>query len=93
MTTRGGGRDRRFHAVGLPWRGVAVELAEQLAQRLSLPRVLLGFDGAGRTVETGLAGGWDLASLSIQPERTRHLDFTAPYVVLESAYVVRDGSP
>jgi len=74
-------------------RGMAVELAEQLAQRLSLPRVLLSFDGAGRTIEAGLAGAWDLAFLSIQPERTRHLDFTAPYVVLESTYVVRDGSP
>jgi polar amino acid transport system substrate-binding protein len=82
----------RDAASGEP-RGLAVDLADELARRLSRPRRLLEFDGAGRVVEAGFAGAWDLAFLSIDPGRAQHFDFTAPYVVLESTYLVRDGSP
>lgn len=74
-------------------RGLAVDLADELARRLSVPRLILGFDGPAQTFDAGLAGAWDLAFLAIDQARREHLDFTAPYVVLESTYLVHDDSP
>jgi polar amino acid transport system substrate-binding protein len=70
-----------------------VELADNLARRLSVPVSIVGFDGAVQILESALAGGWDLAFLAIEEARCRQLDFTAPFVVLEGTYLVRDDSP
>jgi polar amino acid transport system substrate-binding protein len=83
---------QRDGANGEP-RGLAVELADELARRLSVPRLIISFEGAGQAFEAGLAGAWDLAFLAIDQARREHLDFTAPYVVLESSYLVHDDSP
>jgi polar amino acid transport system substrate-binding protein len=83
---------QRKAADGAPY-GLAAELADELARRLSVPVSLLGFDGVAPILEAGLAGGWDLAFLSVDPARSRNLDFTAPYVVLESTYAVHQDSP
>jgi polar amino acid transport system substrate-binding protein len=72
--------------------GLAVEIVDELARRLAVPRVLFGLDGAAG-IEECLAGGWDVAFLSIELARAQHLDWTAPYLVLESTYLVRDDSP
>src|SRR5437763_16996714 len=72
--------------------GLAVDLADELARRLAVPRTLFGFDGAAG-IEAGLARDWDVAFLTVELARARSLDCTAPYVVLESTYLVRDDSP
>ena len=79
-------------ATGEP-KGLAVDLVDDLARRLSVPRSLLAFDGAARVFEAGLAGAWDIAFLAIVPVRTGGVDFTPPFAVLEGTYVVRDDSP
>jgi polar amino acid transport system substrate-binding protein len=38
-------------------------------------------------------GAWDIAFLAIDPVRAAGIDFTAPYVVIEGAYVVPVDSP
>lgn len=74
-------------------RGLAVELADELARRLEVPCMVLGFDGVTHTAEAGLAGAWDVAFLAVNPARADRFDFTEPYVTLEGTFVVRDGSP
>ncbi len=74
-------------------RGVSVDLARAVAERLWLPLDLLPFPSAGRTVEAVQAGQVDLAFVAIDPGRAAGVDFTPPYVVIEGAYLVRAGSP
>ena len=83
---------QRDSANGTP-RGLAVELANHLARRLSVPVSIAGFDGALQIFESGLAGDWDLAFLAIEEARRPQADFTAPFVVVEGTYLVRDDSP
>jgi polar amino acid transport system substrate-binding protein len=72
--------------------GLAVDLADELARRLEVPRVLFGFDGADG-LEAGLARDWDVAFVTTEFARSQDLVCTTPYVVLESTYLVRDDSP
>jgi polar amino acid transport system substrate-binding protein len=44
------------------------------------------FDGATKNA-------WDVAFLAIDPVRERELAFTAPYVIIEGAYLVPNASP
>ena len=50
------------------------------------------FNSAGNVVEAIKAGQVDLAFVAIDPVRAADMDYTAPYVVIEGAYLVRQGS-
>jgi polar amino acid transport system substrate-binding protein len=73
--------------------GLAIDLVDELAGRLAVPRVLIGFEGAASVFDAGKAGTWDVAFLAIDAARAQGVDFTAPFVVLEGSYVVRVASP
>jgi len=77
----------RDAATGEP-RGVSVDLARELGKRLDVPVELVLFPAAGKVVEGLKAGAWDVAFLAIDPARAVDIDFTAPYVVIEGAYLV-----
>jgi polar amino acid transport system substrate-binding protein len=79
-------------AAGQP-AGVSVDLARELARRLGVPVELVTYDAAGKVVEGLKAGAWDVAFVAIDPARAVDIDYTAAYVVIEGAYLVRDGSP
>lgn len=74
-------------------RGVAVDLARELGQRLALQVELVGFDAAGKMFEAVKAGAWDIAFLAIDPGRADEIDFTAAYIEIEGTYLVPSGSP
>lgn len=74
-------------------RGVSVDLATEAARRLNVPLELVTFTSAGNTVDALKGGRVDLAFVAIDPVRAADMDYTAPYVVIEGAYLVRDGSP
>jgi polar amino acid transport system substrate-binding protein len=74
-------------------RGVSVDLAREAARRLGLPLELVTFNSAGITVEAVKARQADLAFVAIDPVRAADLDYTAPYVIIEGAYLVRNASP
>jgi len=74
-------------------RGLVVDLFDELAERLSVGRSLVGYQGSVSVFEAGLAGAWDVAILAIDRVRAEQLDFTPPFVVLEGTYVVREPSP
>src|SRR5687767_4357952 len=69
-------------------RGVSAELARELARRLDVPIEFVSFDAAGKVFDALAAGAWDVAFMAIDPVRAVGIDFTAPYVLIEGAYVV-----
>ena len=73
-------------------RGLSVDLAREAARRLGLALELVLFNSAGSVVEAVKAGGIDLAFVAIDPVRAADMAYTAPYVVIEGAYLVRQAS-
>lgn len=72
--------------------GVSVDLAREAARRLNLPIELVLFNSAGMVVEAVKAKQVDLAFVAIDPVRAADMEYTAPYVIIEGAYLVRNGS-
>jgi polar amino acid transport system substrate-binding protein len=73
--------------------GISVDLARELARRLGVPVQLVVFDAAGKVVDAGKTGGWDIAFVAVDPARSAEIAQTAPYVQIEGAYLVRNESP
>lgn len=74
-------------------KGVSVDLAEELAKLVKRDVEFVTFESARESVialETGLA---DVGFFAIDPERKKHLSFSAPYLIIEGAYAVRSASP
>lgn len=82
----------RAGADGRPY-GVSVDLAQALAQLLEVPLELMVFNAAGKSVEAVAAGQADFGFFAIDPVRGEQIAFTAPYVLIEGYYLVRDESP
>jgi polar amino acid transport system substrate-binding protein len=79
-------------------RGVASDLARELAKRLGVPVHFVSFTGAGAVFDAVKAippdpQAWDIAFLAIEPVRAAEIAFTAPYVLIEGTYLVRKDSP
>jgi len=74
-------------------RGVSVELARGLAQRLDVEIEFKTFDAAGKVFESARQDIWDIAFLAIDPLRAEDILFTPPYVLIEGTYLVKDNSP
>lgn len=73
--------------------GVSVDLATSLAQRLAVPLDLVVVDAALKSVETVKADQADIGFFAIDPRRSDGIGFSAPYVLIEGAYLVRNNSP
>lgn len=89
--TAGGGLQRVQGVQGV--QGVSVDLARTVARRLGLTLELVPFDSAGSVVEAVKARQVELAFVAIDPVRAADIDYTAPYVIIEGAYLVRNDSP
>ena len=74
-------------------RGVSVDLARELGRRLGVPVDLVTFDAAGKVFDALKTDAWDVGFLAIDPVRSNEITFTAPYVLIEGAYLVPAGSP
>lgn len=74
-------------------KGVSVDLAREAARRLGLTVELVPFNSAGTVVEAVKAAQVDLAFVAIDPVRAADMEYTAPYVIIEGAYLVRNASP
>ena len=73
--------------------GVSVSLAKGFAEYLGLPLDLVVFDAAGKSVDAVTKEEADFGFFAIDPLRGQGIRFTAPYVLIEGAYLVREGSP
>lgn len=74
-------------------RGITVDLAHELARRLGVPCELLVVQTAKESVEALAQQQVDVGFFAIDPARGETIAFTAPYVLIEGAYLVRDASP
>ena len=72
--------------------GVSVVLATELARRLGVPLAIVPFEAAGAVTAAVKSAVYDVAFLAIDPVRGEGLEFTAPYVLIEGGYAVRDAS-
>lgn len=73
--------------------GISVDLAGALAKRLGVELSLVVVDAAGKSVETVTNEQADVGFFAIDPRRAATIGFTAPYLLIEGYYLVRDASP
>jgi polar amino acid transport system substrate-binding protein len=73
--------------------GVSVDLARALAELLGVPLELMVFDAAAKSVEAVSSSQADIGFFAVDPLRGEGIRFSAPYVLIEGAYLVRQGSP
>jgi polar amino acid transport system substrate-binding protein len=74
-------------------RGITPDLATELAKRLGVPVEFVRYEAAGKVFEGAKAGAWDIGFIAIEPVRAADIEFTAPYAIIESTYMVRQDSP
>jgi polar amino acid transport system substrate-binding protein len=72
--------------------GVSVDLARALAARLGVEAELVVVDAALKSVETVKGGRADVGFFAVDPQRSDGIAFSAPYVLIEGAYLVRNDS-
>ena len=72
--------------------GVSIDLAPGLAQRIGVPLELVVFETAAQSVEAVTQERADFGFFAVDPARGAGIHFTAPYVLIEGAYLVRNGS-
>ena len=73
--------------------GVSVDLARALAKELGVPLEVKVFDAAAKSVEAVTSGQADIGFFAVDPLRGEGIRFSAPYVLIEGAYLVKQGSP
>ena len=72
--------------------GVSIDLAREFGKWLGVEVEPVVFDAAGKSVEAVTAQQADIGFFAIDPVRGAGISFTAPYVLIEGAYLVRDDS-
>jgi polar amino acid transport system substrate-binding protein len=82
---------RRDAATGLVT-GVSVDLARALANELGVALETQVFDTAAKSVEAVTSGQADVGFFAIDPLRGEGIRFSAAYVLIEGAYLVRQAS-
>lgn len=73
--------------------GVSVDLARALAEQLGVAAELVAFDAAAKSVEAVKSGQADIGFFALDPLRSEGIRFSAAYVLIEGAYLVRQASP
>ncbi len=71
--------------------GVSVDLATAFAEHLGVPLQKIVFNEARDSVAAVTAGEADLGFFAVDPLRAAQLRYTAPYVLIEGRYLVREG--
>jgi polar amino acid transport system substrate-binding protein len=72
--------------------GVSIDLAREFGRWLNVEVELVVFDSAGKSVEAVTAENTDIGFFAVDPLRGAGIAFTAPYVLIEGAYLVREES-
>lgn len=72
--------------------GVSIDLARAFGRRLGVEVELVVLDSAGKSVDVVTAEQADIGFFAVDPIRGAGIGFTAPYVLIEGAYLVREDS-
>lgn len=73
-------------------RGVAVDLARELARRLGVQVVLNGLANPQAVMEAVQKGEADIGFVAYNPERAGLVEFSRPYVLVQQTFIVPGGS-
>ena len=73
-------------------RGVAVELARALAERIHVPLVLVEYPSPPKVLDGAKDNAWDVGFLAIDPSRAAVVDFSPPYLEIDATYLVAESS-
>lgn len=73
-------------------RGIAPDVARELASRLDVPVLFVPYPSAAAAADDAGSDRWDVAFIGSDPAREDAVAFTAPYVELQSTYLVPAGS-
>ena len=73
--------------------GISVDMVHALSEQLGVPLQLQVLKSAGEAVQAVTAQEADIGFFAIDPVRGKGLHFTSPYLLIEGAYLVRQGSP
>jgi polar amino acid transport system substrate-binding protein len=80
------------HAIRHPYsgelRGVSHDLGSELAARLGVPFEPIMYPNPTAYLAAGQAGGWDVGSLGVAPERQASFDFAQPHLEVDYGYLV-----
>lgn len=74
------------------WLGVAPDLSRAIAQSLGVEVIFVPYDSPAEVTDAADDGAWTVALIGADPIRARRIGFTAPYVEIESTYLVPPGS-
>jgi polar amino acid transport system substrate-binding protein len=74
-------------------KGITVDIANHIANKLQLPISFTCYQMAGATVEAVKSGEVDLVFVAIDPVRGADISYTPAYIQIEGAYLVKDASP
>jgi len=77
---------------GSAYRGVAVDLGAELAQKLGVAAEFVPYPNSGALTDAAPGGGWDVAFIPVDAERKKLVDFGSAHIVLQSTYLVAPGS-
>ncbi len=73
--------------------GIAVDLARELGKQLGVAVELVSYHSGGQLTAGLTAGGWDVAILAFEQERTNVIHFSAPFAETDATYLVHARSP
>jgi polar amino acid transport system substrate-binding protein len=73
-------------------RGVAIDLAQDLARRLGGPLEIVAYDSVAVMGDAAPSGVWDIAFLGSDPKREALMSFTPAYLEIEATYLVPAAS-
>jgi polar amino acid transport system substrate-binding protein len=75
------------------YRGIAIDLGKELAQKLGVPVEFVPYANSGALTDAVPTGAWDLAFLPVDAQRRKLVDFGSAHIVLQSTYLVGPNSP
>src|SRR5262249_43054134 len=73
-------------------KGITPDLATALGKRLGVPVEFVTREAAGKVAELLAGNAVDVGFIAIEPARAAEIDFTAPYLIIEGTYMVRQDS-
>jgi polar amino acid transport system substrate-binding protein len=73
-------------------RGVAVDLARELARRRGVAATLMGLDSPQSVLDAVRDGKADIGFVAYNPERAGPVEFSQPYLLVQQTFLVASGS-
>lgn len=75
------------------YRGVAIDLGTELAQKLAVPVEFVPYANSGALTDAAEGGAWDVAFIPVDAQRKKKVEFGSAHIVLQSTWLVAPGSP